>query len=178
MQGIPECSKCHTKGDKEWHLMNAAEKRQWTIVHGDELICASCNVMTDEERRRYERDRQYYNRAKKELYPKKNYKERLKRLKSDEKWEGTRSFFESWRPPSSLAHLVDSGKGEGRKGTGYVKPTTNGETDEKKNSTNSENSFEILHEDLDMTIVEEEMLSSAENTADESIYAAFNGKTS
>lgn len=160
-QGLPICERCGKQGSTEWHLMSKVEKKKDWSLEGGRLLCSSCGYMSEADAKKFERDRQYYNRAKEELYPKEKPKERLKRLKSNEKWEGTASFYASYRPPSTIAHLVDDTKdgvgGVGRKGTGYVAPAN------KENALDKDKEqLSPFEEDFEMTIVEEEILGSRE----------------
>eukprot|EP00890_Picochlorum_soloecismus_P002807 jgi/Picsp_1/3527/NSC_06365-R1_---NA--- len=160
-QGVPVCERCGKQGTKEWHLMNKFEKKKDWRLEGNTLLCSSCGYVNEADAKKFERERQYYSRAKQELYPKEQHKERLKRLKSNEKWEGTASFYASYRPPSKIAHLVEDTKdglgGSGRRGTGYVAPES------KRNSSDKEKvELSPFEEDLEMTIVEEEILGSRE----------------
>lgn len=68
---------------------------------------------------KYEKDREYYGKAKGQLYPREKPQKTLRKIHSNEKWEGTASFYQSWRLPSTLGHLVQPAIGE-RKGTGFV----------------------------------------------------------
>lgn len=118
------------------------------------LLCASCRHALVEEASRFQKERQYYSKAKTELYPKQAHKERLKRLKSDEKWDGTESFYASYRPSSAIEHLVTK-EGGGRRGTGFPL----GESDAKGGASNGkDSSFDSLHNELEVSIVEEESL--------------------
>ena len=116
------------------------------------LLCASCRHALVEEASRFQKERHYYSKAKTELYPKQPHKERLKRLKSDEKWEGTASFYASYRPSSAIAHLVNTEGAGGRRGTGFPL----GESSDVSNG--NESSFDSLHNELEVSIVEEESL--------------------
>ena len=167
-QGVPVCERCGKKGSKEWHLMSKYEKKKDWKLEGSRLLCSSCGYVNEAEEKRFERDRQYYSRAKEELYPKERHKERLKRLKSNEKWEGTASFYASYRPPSTIAHLVEDTKDDGgRKGTGYVAPEC------KENGLDKEKAeLSPFEEDLEMTIVEEEILGSREYPEDERLQSS------
>lgn len=109
--------------------MNDFEKGEWFWTSGEECRCRQCTMRRRQEKIKYEKERDYYAKAKEELYPKTQTKQRLKRIKSDEKWEGTHSFYQSWRPPSSLAHLMQAVgfQTPQRKGTGFVGDATGGE---------------------------------------------------
>lgn len=121
------------------------------------LLCASCRHALVEEASRFQKERHYYSKAKTELYPKQQHKERLKRLKSDEKWEGTASFYASYRPSSAIAHLVNTdGSAGGRRGTGFPLGESNGHSSDVSNG--NESSFDSLHNELEVSIVEEESL--------------------
>lgn len=126
--GFPECQRCGKVGAKEWHLMSKAEKNMWQILPSSEkytILCKSCSSVHKHEDERFEKEREYYSNAKAMLYPKTQHVLRLKRLKSAEAWEGTESFYARYRPPSTIAHLIDAEQdheGESdsmeRKGTG------------------------------------------------------------
>ena len=126
--GIPECQRCGIVGQKEWHEMSPLEKkREWVVLSPKEkytLLCVRCFRVYEEEDTKFVKERQYYSKAKTQLYPKVRHKERLKRLKSDEKWDGTASFYASYRPPSTISHLIEEvEEGIGnmvRKGTDFV----------------------------------------------------------
>lgn len=147
-QGIPQCQRCGKRGDTEWHLMSSRDKKVlWCTEKIDcyTLVCASCQKALVDEASRFQKERQYYSRAKTELYPKQDHKERLKRLKSDEKWDGTESFYASYRPSSGIAHLVSPDGG--RRGTGFP-----------SKEPGNQGSFDSLHNELEVSIVEEESL--------------------
>ncbi|KAI8110222.1 hypothetical protein M9435_001901 [Picochlorum sp. BPE23] len=161
-QGIPECQRCGKRGDTEWHLMESRDKKVlWCTerIESYTLLCASCRHALVEEASRFQKERHYYSKAKTELYPKQQHKERLKRLKSDEKWEGTESFYASYRPSSAIAHLVNTTVGGGgRRGTGFPlgESQSNGNSSDVPNG--NETSFDSLHNELEVSIVEEESL--------------------
>lgn len=113
--GCPECQRCGKVGAKEWHLMTSAEKGMWKMLPSSEkytLLCKSCSNVYKQEEERFQREREYYSNAKAMLYPKTQHTVRLKRLKSAEVWEGTESFYEKYRPPSKIAHLIDANQDE------------------------------------------------------------------
>lgn len=140
--GIPECQRCGKVGHKEWHELSPLEKkREWVVLSPKEkytLLCASCSRVYEEEDTKFVKERQYYSKAKTQLYPKVRHKERLKRLKSDEKWDGTASFYASYRPPSTISHLIEEvEEGIGnmvRKGTDFVGQLTKGNGGSAKSS--------------------------------------------
>lgn len=126
-KGRPECQRCGKVGEKEWHVMTNQEKKSWEIFRASAkytLLCKPCSRVHEDDDERFEKEREYYSKAKEMLYPKQEHKVRLKRLKSAEVWEGTESFYESYRPPSTIAQLSDqqeyqdSSSGLVRKGTG------------------------------------------------------------
>lgn len=113
-EGCPECQRCGKVGSTEWHMMTRGEKGLWDILPSSEkytLLCKPCGRVYRQEDERFEKEREYYSNAKAMLYPKTQHRIRLKRLKSSEVWEGTESFYESYRPPSTIAHLVDTDQG-------------------------------------------------------------------
>lgn len=151
--GYPECQRCNKVGQKEWQLMSKAEKSMWQMFPSSEkytLLCKSCSKVYMQEDERFEKEREYYSNAKAMLYPKKQHTVRLKRLKSAEVWEGTESFYETYRPPSTIAHLIDEDEGSGieRKGTGMpVKQSSEGGGTSNAFSIQEETSLEIEDED-------------------------------
>jgi hypothetical protein len=141
--GIPECQRCGKVGHKEWHELSPLEKkREWVVLSPKEkytLLCVSCSRVYEEEDTKFVKERQYYSKAKTQLYPKVMHKERLKRLKSDEKWDGTASFYASYRPPSTISHLIEEvEEGIGnmvRKGTDFVGQLTKGNSAKSSNGS-------------------------------------------
>ena len=157
-EGKPECQRCGKVGPKEWHMMTTAEKGMWQILPSSEkytVLCKSCSSVYKQEDARFEKEREYYSNAKAMLYPKKQHTVRLKRLKSAEVWEGTESFYESYRPPSTIAHLIDTEEGDEeqndgleRKGTGMpVKQSIKGSGIGGDYSIQEETSLEIQEEE-------------------------------
>lgn len=97
--------------------MSSAERRDWDW--SGSCNCKDCARRQRIEKANFERERLFYKKAKEELYPRGVMKERLKRIESDRTWEGTASFYESWRLPSSLQYILQPFVGE-RKDTGFV----------------------------------------------------------
>ena len=99
--------------------MTPADRQSWIWPEQDDCECKACRVKTEVDKLKYEKERRYYAKAKGQLYPRTQQKDTLRRIHSNEEWQGTASFYESWRMPSSLAHLFQPFMGE-RKGTGFV----------------------------------------------------------
>ena len=148
--------------------MSYSERQSW-IWEDDSCECKACNVKEKMDKIKYERERRYYEKAKGQLYPKIETQNTLRRIHSNEKWEGTASFYESWRLPSKLGHLLEPFLGE-RKGTGFVGDTASGQSggasaggtsgDSPLTSSHAQQ-LEALDEELE--IVEEESLSGDES---------------
>lgn len=134
--------------------MSAAERALW-LWDDDSCECKACNVKEKMEKIKYERERKFYNKAKTELYPRPEPQQNLRRIGSDEHWQNTSSFYQAWRLPSALAHLM-SPLTE-RKGTGFVGDNTDaaGNTNDAQGSPQS-TQLEQLDEGLEA--VEEESL--------------------
>lgn len=168
-QGMPKCKTCGKEGEKDWSDMFASERELW-IWEGDSCECKACSVKEKIDKIKYERERKYYEKAKEQLYPRTETQNHLRRIHSNEKWEGTASFYEAWKLPSSLGHLIQPFIGE-RKGTGFVGDSTGGGQGGAEgngdggggggggvSSASSHHAqFEALEEELE--IVEEESLS-------------------
>lgn len=146
--------------------MYGTERQLW-IWDGDSCECRACNAKEVMDKIKYERERKYYEKAKEQLYPRIETENTLRRIHSDERWEGTASFYESWRLPSKLGHLIQPFLGE-RKGTGFVGDNSgsgqggaedgHGAGDGSGSSASNHHAqLEALDEELE--IVEEEWLS-------------------
>lgn len=205
MQGIPKCASCGKVGDKEWHDMDANEKMQWIWVNrSDPCYCKSCYLKEQIDQVKYEKEREYYKEYKSQAYPKASEQgqPRLHRIESKEKWEGTRSFFASWKASSALHQLfqsyglnINEGKTipmdqvEGssskdnrlgqqhRKGTGQVVNTTGGKRGETEGSSIGTISETHQEFDLPMGSIGEEDVVEMESL-DSSDFAALIGTDS
>lgn len=97
--------------------MPSQQRSQW-VWQGNDCTCKACALKDRIAHVQYTREREFYAKAKTRLYPKLELKPGLKRLKSAETWEGTHSFYQSWRPASRVVELVQAVMA--RKGTGFV----------------------------------------------------------
>lgn len=102
--------------------MNSAQKKDWIWQEEEkEFTCRECVVKAKYEQVKYEKEREFYGRAKKQVYPRTKPKITLRRIHSNEEWQGTQSFYESWRMPSALKELVETALSPlNRKGTGFA----------------------------------------------------------
>lgn len=147
--------------------MNSVQKQQW--MWDDEIcICQTCLSAERIERLKYEKEREFYARAKQQLYPKMEMKQKLKRIKSNEKWDGTSSFYQMWRPPSALAQFFEGLNPANRKGTGIVGNAANaGAVKDNAASEGVVGSMYDTHQlhqlDEELEMVEEESLSGSES---------------
>ena len=142
--------------------MNSSERAQWIWEH-EKFECRACRVKAEMDKVKYERERKYYERAKTQLYPREQPKQDLKRLNSEERWEGTPSFYKSWKMPSTLAHLMQPFVGE-RKGTGFVgdsNETTTGVEGDGAGGSTTHAQLEMLDEEMEM--VEEESIRDSDS---------------
>lgn len=138
--------------------MSPAERALW--LWDDELCeCKPCHVKQKMDQIKYERERKFYSKAKTELYPRTQPQQNLRRIGSDEHWQNTNSFYQSWRLPSTLAHLI-SPLTE-RKGTGFVGDNT--DTDGQGNTQGSPQSTQLEQLDEGLEVVEEESLGDSES---------------
>jgi hypothetical protein len=166
IQGIPKCTTCGKEGEKDWSEMFANERQLW-IYENDSFECKACSVKTQLDKIKYERERKYYEKAKEQLYPRQESQNTLRRIHSNEKWEGTASFYESWRLPSKLAHLMPF-MGE-RKGTGFVGDTSSGHGGDGSGgdgNTPASHAQQLEALDEELEIVEEESLSEDDSIHD------------
>lgn len=133
----PRCHVCGTEGSSAWGKMNGTQRASW-VRSGEEVICRKCMITQRLEQIQYEKERKAYKRAKAEMYPKPSEGgvPQLKRLKSGEQWNNSGSFYQAWKPPSTLKRLLSAirlaqaedptGKqfvGMQRKPTGFVPAT-------------------------------------------------------
>jgi hypothetical protein len=146
--------------------MPYSERQFWFWVDED-CECKACRVKEELDKIKYERERKYYEKAKGQLYPRPDPQNSLRRIHSNEKWEGTASFLESWKLPSKLGQMLQPFIGE-RKGTGFVGDSTGdgqsgdgggsaGGADLAAAASHHAQQLEALDEELE--IVEEESLS-------------------
>jgi hypothetical protein len=119
-QGIPRCEKCGKEGKLNWGDMSYAQQSSW-VWEGESLKCKCKECFRKEkvEKIMYEKEREFYKKAKQELYPKESPKIRLRQIDSEKEWEGTASFYQPWRLPSALEKIIQPLLGD-RKPTGAV----------------------------------------------------------
>jgi hypothetical protein len=120
------CQDCGKQGSAGWQELRSRERQQWVWTDGDAAVCKPCATKRRLEAIKYGKERAYYAKVKTKLYPRPQIKAPLRRLRSEEAWEGTASFYQSWRPASSLAELVQAIMGR-RKDTGLPEGGPSGE---------------------------------------------------
>lgn len=172
LQGVPRCAACQKEGPKEWQDMSYTERSTWVwLDRHDPCYCKECYLREKIEKVKYEKEREYYKEYKQQNYPKPSEagEPRLHRIHSKQEWAGTRSFFASWRAPSTLTQLFqsyglsinagnpietpeqgDTRRGLQRQGTGVVHENT--ETSGRKGRLNG---TRIVEEDEEEEGVEE-----------------------
>lgn len=98
-----QCEKC---GSTPKTNQNLASKGKWVVDNG--TYCRPCFVTDKLEKEKFEKERAFYARAKTDLYPRSITNPSLKRIASNESWTSSASFKQSWRPASTIQHLVQA----------------------------------------------------------------------
>lgn len=186
IQGIPRCEKCGKEGKINWGDMTYAQQGSW-VWEGESLKCKQCYRKEKVEKVMYEKEREFYKKAKEELYPRESPKTRLRQIDSEREWQGTASFYQPWRLPSALEKLIQPLIGD-RKPTGAVKVNSSNQSDgneiTERSSSAERRELETFAEgEEEIELVEEESLEgyderSVKNGARSNTNTASNGTTS
>lgn len=162
--------------------MSQAERSLWIWPFGDAPCqCRPCFVKGEMEKVKYERERKYYAKAKEQMYPRPEKSETLRRINSRETWEGTQSFYQLWRLPSTLAHMLGPLIGE-RKGTGFVGDTSgatatggdgggDGDAGGPSQPSSSHHAAQLEQLDEELEAVEEESLRGDSEEGEGSVHS-------
>lgn len=109
----PKCNVCGVSGKEPWGRLSTQQRNYWS-QRGSELVCRKCAAGNKTRKDLLNEERTKLKKLKDKLYPKVEHHTTLKKIKSGEGWQNTQSFYESWRPASFLAPLVNMA----RKATG------------------------------------------------------------
>lgn len=106
---VLKCSSCEAEAPAPWGRLTPDQKSLWQREQG-KPICRKCSVKNKLEVLKYKKERKMYNNYKEAHYPKPSEggKSQLKRVRSGETWDSSTSFYDGWKPPSTLKRLLSA----------------------------------------------------------------------